>query len=877
MSPLASARARGRDLLLAALLALLPALAYSPAWSEGRLLGPGEGAALHYPLRAAVWLAYRQGQVPSWNGSIFSGMPLLPTYPAGSFFPLTIALAPLPPFDAFQLLVLLSLAATAVLTFAYVRTLGAGRLGAYVSALCFVLGPYLVDHLGDTATIVALPALLLALLALEYHLKRRAPARVAALAAAAALLLLAGSPEAAKAGAALLFGRLLLGHAFAGHAPPPPLRTTALALAVALLLAAPQLLPTLLAARDAGPPALGPPAAPSPVPGLTGLVLRYVSHSPAPALVLAALPLLARRLPARMLGLALAGALLLERDPRAVPAGGGLALILDFALAVLAGLSLDAQWRARGEDHGRRLRTLFFVAALASAAALSVAATVVGPLPQTLAGSVGVLALAMTLYFTFADSPAPLKAGLFVLPLTASFLLQPHGRQAWARAPLRTELERGTPTREAIDRALGPRRHERLLTLVRHWPAGEETDLAYAGLAGPADRRSANGFDPFAPRRTLLAWDGMSAAGTVSETLLRSDPVRLRVLGIRWVQVPTSALTAPPDADGFGDPLDLPVDLGRPRFFPLPITTATEVRLSSALADAAERGQGELVALATLRSPTRRELPLPIRAGLETAEWAHDRPDVHPQVRHDRAPVLLSFREPGWEFEGHRYRAVLKLPGRYALDGLRLETRPGPGRFLLFRLGLFDAATGRTTAVSLVSGALSDTLVFREAAATPGVRLFEVRGTFGPARVVDNLRRLPDEEAIRATLRAPTAAGLDPRREALIAAAGARFAEVPAGSRASRAELVEAEGGRLVVRAMGPGLLVVTEGWDGGWEAEEDGQGVPVLRVNGMNMGIALGPGTHLVRLRHRARGLLPGLALAATGAALLLGLGRRI
>jgi hypothetical protein len=836
------------------------------------------GAVLHYPLRAAVWLAYRDGELPSWNGSIFSGMPLLPTYQAGAFFPLMLVLAPLPPFVAFQLLVLLSLATTAALSFVYVRTLGAGPLGAYVSALCFSLGPYVVDHLGDTPTLTALPALLLALLALEHHLRRRGAAGMAGLALASALLLLAGSPEATKAGAALLFGRLLLGHALARQAQAPPLGATIVALLASVLLAAPQLLPTLLAAREAGPPASGPLLSVSiPVPGFAGLVLRYVSHSPAPALVTAALPLLATQLPARAFGLGLAAALLLERDPRAVPPAGGLALVLDLALAVLAGLALDAQWTARREDRGRRLRTLFFVAALASAAALSVAATVVGPLPQTLAGSVGVLALALILYFVFADSPGSLKAGLFLLPLSASFLLQPHGRQAWAGAPLPEQLDRGTPTREAIDRALGRRRRDRVLTVVRQWPAGEEADLAWAGLALPAGRRSANGFDPFAPRRTLLAWDGMSAAGTLSEAFLRSDPVRLRVLGIRWVQVPTSALTAAPDALGLGDALDIPVESGRPRFFPLPITTATEVRLASALADGAERDQGEPVALAVLRSPTLRELPLPVRAGVETAEWAIDRPDVSPRARHERAPLFESFREPGWAFEGHRYHAVLKLPGRYSVDGLRLEARPGPGRLLLFRLGLFDAATGRATAVSLVSGAVSDTLVFREAAATPAVRLFEVRGSFGPARVVDNIRRLPDEEAVQNTLRAPTAAGLDPRREALVTAAESRFAELPHESRASRAELVEAEGNRLVVRAMGPGLLVVTEGWDAGWRAEVDGEVAPALRVNGMSIGVALEPGTHLVRLRHRARGLSAGLALAGAGAGLLLGAGRRI
>jgi hypothetical protein len=45
---------RTLDRRAAGLLALLPALACLPAWAGQRLLGPGDGAALHYPLRVAV-------------------------------------------------------------------------------------------------------------------------------------------------------------------------------------------------------------------------------------------------------------------------------------------------------------------------------------------------------------------------------------------------------------------------------------------------------------------------------------------------------------------------------------------------------------------------------------------------------------------------------------------------------------------------------------------------------------------------------------------------------------------------------------------------------------------------------------------------------
>src|SRR5262245_40464796 len=143
-------RAR-RDAAVLLLLAVLPAIAYAPAWSAGRLLGPGDGAALHFPLRALVWESYRRGDLPGWNPTVFLGTPLLAAYRPGALYPPMAALAVASPFTAFQILVLSSLAASGVLVFLYLRRLGAERVGAFVGGLSFALGPYLVAHLSDTA------------------------------------------------------------------------------------------------------------------------------------------------------------------------------------------------------------------------------------------------------------------------------------------------------------------------------------------------------------------------------------------------------------------------------------------------------------------------------------------------------------------------------------------------------------------------------------------------------------------------------------------------------------------------------------------------------------------------------------------------------
>lgn len=853
---------RRRDAVAMGVLAVLPLMAFFPAIAGARLLGPGDGAALHFPLRFAVWSAMARGEVPSWNPSVFLGSPLLASYRPGAFFPPVMALSWLPPFEAFQTLVVLSLSAACVLTFLYLRRLGAGAMGSFVAGISFGLGPYLIGHLDDTAAIVGAPTLLLLMLAAESHMRRASSARAAGLAAALALLLLAGSPEVVRAGGALVLGRVLAGHVLRQSGAPRPF-SSALALAAGVGLAAPQLVPTLLAAVETAGSVGGTPGGPQPaIPGLTGLVLRYVSHTPAGALALAAIPLAPSQPAVLVLGLALALCLGLQWGRGPLSAPGALALVFDLALAVLAGLSLSVQWRARLEPAGARLRRYFLWASLASAAALSVATATVGPMPQHLAGAVGILAMALILYFSLADSRDPVVAAIFLLPLTVSFVMQPHGRRVWEEAPTKAHLFPGTPSKVAIDRRMGQRRSEAILTLARDWPSAEGLDLAHANWGGLTGRRNVNGYDPMAPARMRAVLDGMTAAGTLPASFLRSDPARAELLGVRWVQIPTSALAAPARPDGLGETIDLEIEANRPRFFPIPMAPATEIRIVTWLTNSVGVSQGTPVASVVARLASGREIALPLRAGVETAEWAHDRPDVKRAVAHARASIFESW--PAGGFEGHRYVAVLSLPGRYLLDGLRLERDQGRGRVFVSRLGAYDANMARATAVSLAAAYVSDTGRFREAAVTPTVRVFELRSSAGRARIVGELRVEPNEEALLAALRSPTRSGFDPRREALVLASDAAEVALPPGSRSSPAEVQGSAGGQLAVRAAGPGLLVVADSWDPGWRASVDGRPARIVRVNSVQMGVVLGDGLHRVVFRHGARGLGMGLGIAA-------------
>jgi len=860
---------RRRDLPLLLLLAVLPLLAHAPALRAGRLLGPGDGADLHLPLRAAVWEAYRSGDIPSWNPGIFLGTPLLAAYRHGAFYPPMAALAALPSFDAFQVLVLGSLAACGPLVFLYVRRLGGEPVGAFVAGVCYALGPYLIGHLADTATVTAAPLLPLLLLAAESHVNRGTAGRAAGLAATLALVILAGSPEATRAAAALLMGRLLVAHLLPGARTPRPL-VSVLAVAAGLALAAPQWVPAVLALRDAGRAVTGLASPDVPLPGFFGLVLRYASHTPAPALAVAALPLAFTQTAVRVLGAALLISLALQWGRGPLADAGALAIVFDLTLCVLAGLSLSAQWRWRRTPEGARLRAYFLVASLASAAALSVAAAVLGPLPETLAGAVGVLALSLILYFSLAPSPHLLRAAIWLLPLTVSFLLQPYGRGAWGDAPTRGDLYRGSGTREAVQRAMGPFSAERVLTLVRRWPHGREADLGYANRAAFSGGRSANGYDPMVPLRTRMALGSMSVGGVLPGAFFRSDPARLALLGIRWVQVPVDLLGGDPGAMGRGEPLDITLAPGESRLFPLPMVAATQVVLVSSLSDAVSLAQDTPVVVVRARlASTGRELDLYARAGVHTGEWALDRADVRARAGHSRPPIAQSWPGPGGGFQAHLYEGVLQLPGRYYLDGISVERVAGRGSLRLAHLAVVDEVGRRTTSVALGAAFVSDTRHLVERSTTPAVRLLEVPAALA-ARVVPRLRVLPDDTAVLEALGGATRLGIDPLQEVLATAGDAAGITLPLAGRAGRAEVVRTEGARIDVRGEGPGLLVVAAAWDPGWSASVDGRPLPVVRVNHASMGIPIGAGFHRVELRHRARGLSAGLALAAIASVLL-------
>ncbi len=113
----------------------------------------------------------------------------------------------------------------------------------------------------------------------------------------------------------------------------------------------------------------------------------------------------------------------------------------------------------------------------------------------------------------------------------------------------------------------------------------------------------------------------------------------------------------------------------------------------------------------------------------------------------------------------------------------------------------------------------------------------------------------------------------DPAREAVVEGGPAR--EGPPGVRA--ATLLRFTPNRVVVEAVGPGLLVLADPWSAGWRATVGGEPVPVYPTDAALRGVYLPPGSHRVVFTYRPPGLFPGLALSLLALLLVAWSGGRV
>lgn len=915
-------RFRISDALLWLGLAAAPFATFWPATLGRVVLAPSDALVYAFPMRMIAMKMVLSGQLPLWNPWVFSGFPMFADMQAALLYPGTWLFAVLSPNAAINLLMISSYSVAILGTYAFGREIGCSRLGSAFGGLTFGLSGWMLAHLPHTCTVHGMAWLPWFLLALERLRHRTTLMPVVGAAVALTMAIFSGHPPVPFY--IVVAGSLYVLFFTAVGPPVGRIRyasTAAAGVGFALLLSAVQLLPAAELARQSvraqlsfedfvsfslppsqlpmllfpylfggrsGQPYWGDWRGPWELTGYVGIA--------APMLAAAALSLARRNRHALLFGaIAPLGVILALGDH--TPLYGLLyhvpvfnlfraparnLYLFDFSVAVLSALALTHLGPER-----RRPLVMGGVGVGAAVLGIAAAATWFAPrlwgdlaartTPGGLAGSVirggpsigepevflpvG-LAVAGLVFIALRASRWPLLGAGCLIGLQA---LDLHVLNSWmpnVYPPAETAWDRPAYINRINGLERDPSRF-RILFLN----AGGHLPAPYA--LGLWDVPMINGYDPFMLSRYGAAAGGMDYAGTIQEDALVGDPLFLDLLNARYVL-----------ATYRHDPGSNP-DLGPVRFATQglsislrsddrvtfdfsPAVQATQVGLASYLSQSLDVPDDSEVARVVVTDRDGRSTERPIRAGADTAEWAWDRPDVAGHVAHRRGPVL---RDLGEGFgRGHIYGALIDL-GR-PIEVTRISiVRAGAGGLLnLAHVSLYDASSGQSTPVTPLQALPRDGARWRTVFREGNAELLENLRVLPRAWLVGETAALAPPEILAAVRhgRLPDGRPFDPRTTALVEDRPSAETRPLAATASARLVRYEPNLLEVAVETPSPAMLVLSESYYPGWNAEVDGRPAPVERVDYILRGVQVPAGARRVRLRFQPLSVTIGFAVSA-------------
>ncbi|MBI3732549.1 MAG: YfhO family protein [Chloroflexi bacterium] len=392
----------------------------------------------------------------------------------------------------------------------------------------------------------------------------------------------------------------------------------------------------------------------------------------------------------------------------------------------------------------------------------------------------------------------------------------------------------------------------------------------------------------------LLRWGVPEAAGYSSLEIQRQSQILdaiqnsnnrlLDLSGAAWVVVPPRPTPEPSDAGATAPPR--PYDPRAPlvnlvasspssqRTFVLsPPQTITSLHIVSALEHAPQVNQGDTVAQIIVTDTLGRAMRLPIRAGIESAEWALERPDIRGFARHRLAPVVFSFTandDSSTPYTRHLYQADIPVGENTAsIRAIELEVAARAGREVSWLVYALEAMTANG-APAWRAGRF-DLLNFAPASESDRARIVRNQSALPRASLVYTGAVLADAPSLLARLTQPA---FDPRAvlyleempsgPALNLVGGQNRGPVPGG--AERVSLVTLSDRHVQVQVDAPSdaFLLLTDTWYNGWAARDNGQPTKIYRADYLYRAVFVSAGPHQIDFTFEPESVRVGFMLTA-------------
>ncbi len=305
----------------------------------------------------------------------------------------------------------------------------------------------------------------------------------------------------------------------------------------------------------------------------------------------------------------------------------------------------------------------------------------------------------------------------------------------------------------------------------------------------------------------------------------------------------------------------------------------------SALANSSRVADGEAVARLRILTSDGRTIERELRAGTDTSEWAHERADVRAGIRHRLAHVFdSSAGDDAGSFTAHRYRALVSLGGRAAVEQVEIENVAREASLTLWKATVFDSETKRSTTLAHALTRLPaelDTDKWRAAYDADDILILRNERALPRAWLVAEAEAVDGEEALR-RIRGESRHEFDPRRTALLEVSPGELPALPGGlvgSNASARVSYRPNGVAVETYADTDTLLVFSEMNYPGWTATVDGVAQPIFATNFLLRSVHVPQGAHRVEMKYAAPAARAGAWISLSTLLLLVALalpGRR-
>lgn len=331
----------------------------------------------------------------------------------------------------------------------------------------------------------------------------------------------------------------------------------------------------------------------------------------------------------------------------------------------------------------------------------------------------------------------------------------------------------------------------------------------FPNVAATHGLASANLYSPLAPR-AYLAW----AHGLDSAALNR--------MGITHYLIPQ---LLPVDAerelyDVYNPFAALPYD----EWLAIDAVDVRGLEVESYLSHAADLPDGALAAELLVRSSDGQVQRLPLRAGIESAEWAYERDDVSAAIAHQMPTVARSWPSRSgylpWEHVGHTYRATYPLQG----EVVAVQIVPAlPEAFVRVEEVLLVSGEGERISLRQAIGRGQHSIVYRD----------------------EDVLAYANEDAWPRAYAVPWARVTASGRDVWLGDVD-RQALLPV-------EVVSYQDMQVVlhIHAQVEALVVLSDLDYPGWVARVDGLPAEIWRVEGIVRGVRTTAGSHEISLRY--------------------------